>query len=337
MDSTKSLIVWCVVDLSNPGKYAVDEHLLKHKPLRFFSGKLKDVRKSKNRFIQVGYQNLGIRVIKGLLSEDNADDLASRLETIKHKKYPLTHFYTYIVQDPRKIGPFLYKDTDNVTWIFPNKPIYIGKGSGNRLQHHESRKENYPLNKLLTKIQSAGLTPVYKIIQSDLTDREALSLERKLVACIGKKVSGTGPLLNKVEGGGGLTGHTFSSEHRRKLSQKAKERAPMSQEIKDKISESKRGKKLSAEHRTKISESNIGRTCSDKTKNKLRKAHSGKKLSEEHKRKLSLAKKGIKRGPYSSEHCAAISASKTGKSRPVFSDSWKNNMRKAQNRRYGNA
>lgn len=337
MDSTKSLIVWCVVDLDYPGSYSVDKHTIVHKPLRFFSGKLKAIAKSKNRFKGAGYSNLGIRVIKGLLSVSNADSLASSLENIKHKKYPLSHFYTYIIQDPRKIGPFVYKDTDNVTWIFPNKPIYVGKGSGNRVQHHATRKENVQLNNRLTKIQASGLTPVYKIIQNGLTDAESLSLERKLVACIGKKISCTGPLLNKVEGGGGLTGHTFSAEHRRKLSQRAKERAPVSQETKDKISATKTGKKLSSEHKRKISESNIGRTCSDKTKSKLRKAHSGKILSEEHKRKLSLAKKGKKKGPYSVEHCAAISASKTGKSRPVFSDSWKNNMRKAQNRRYGNA
>lgn len=53
-----------------------------------------------------------------------------------------------------------------------------------------------------------------------------------------------------------------------------------------------KGKILSEEHKQKISESLTGRTISDETKLKISKAHSGKILSEEHCKKLSESHKG---------------------------------------------
>jgi len=79
------------------------------------------------------------------------------------------------------------------------------------------------------------------------------------------------------------------------------------EETKQKISESEKGKKISEETKRKISEANKGKNKgkkrkgkhhpfygkhhSEETKNKLSKTNKGKKLSEEHKQKLLEAKK----------------------------------------------
>lgn len=54
------------------------------------------------------------------------------------------------------------------------------------------------------------------------------------------------------------------------------------------------GKKMSKEAKEKMSKSKKGRKLSEETKEKLRKISKGKKMSEEAKRKMSESKKGIK-------------------------------------------
>jgi hypothetical protein len=82
---------------------------------------------------------------------------------------------------------------------------------------------------------------------------------------------------------------------------------PRSQEVKDKISISRTGKKLTEEHKKKLSESHIG------LPSKLK----GVTLTEEHKKKLSIAKKGKpspKRGiPMSNDQRRKLSLAHLGK------------------------
>lgn len=70
-------------------------------------------------------------------------------------------------------------------------------------------------------------------------------------------------------------------------------------ETKQKMSESHKGKPCSEETRKKISESLKGHIPWNKGKRGLQvSCNKGKTLSEEHKRKLSESRKGKKRGPY---------------------------------------
>ena len=80
----------------------------------------------------------------------------------------------------------------------------------------------------------------------------------------------------------------------------------LSEETKQKISESKKGenhhyfgKTLSEEHRRNLSKANKGRSSWNKG---LSSWNKGKTLSEEHRRNLSEAKLGKKQGPHSEEH-----------------------------------
>jgi hypothetical protein len=91
---------------------------------------------------------------------------------------------------------------------------------------------------------------------------------------------------------GGLIGKATPEETKRKQSEAAKNRPPISEET-----------------RKRIGESSKGRICSEETKQKMSKSLTGKRHSEETKLKLSMLKKGIK---FSDEHKNKLSKSQMG-------------------------
>ena len=84
-----------------------------------------------------------------------------------------------------------------------------------------------------------------------------------------------------------------SEETRKKMSDSAKRRAPMSEETKRKLSIANKGKTFSKETRKKISEANKGHKCnvghvvSEQTRKKISEANKGKRRSEEFGRVMS--------------------------------------------------
>lgn len=106
-------------------------------------------------------------------------------------------------------------------------------------------------------------------------------------------------------------GKKRSLETRNKLSLSAKNRAPMSQQTKDKISRTitiiQTGKPCKEETKIKISKALMGHKSfrtgptSEETKKKISEAQKGKRLSLEHRQKLSIAAKNRVRKPLSEE------------------------------------
>ncbi len=90
----------------------------------------------------------------------------------------------------------------------------------------------------------------------------------------------------------------------------------MSNDTKNKLSESHKGKKLSQDTKDKISEAlkgnkrRLGKKCSQETKNKLSESRKGKKLSQESKDKISKSMKGRE---FSQETKSKMSKSAMGK------------------------
>ncbi len=157
---------------------------------------------------------------------------------------------------------------------------------------------------------------VVKIIIENVALNEAVELECKLIEDYGRRDLKTGPLVNLTDGGGGLKNASLetkeklryiasniSEETRKKMSESAKKKPPMSEENKQKLRDNwagennpNYGKTFSEEHRRKLSESHKGIRLSEEAKKKLGDATRGRKVSDETKAKMSKAAKGNKNG-----------------------------------------
>lgn len=180
---------------------------------------------------------------------------------------------------------WFYKTTDEI--------FYIGKGKNKRYCSMQHRNE-YFLNILKKEKDNVGV----KILQENLNEEDALSIERELINTY--KLKGECK-ANLHEGGcGGNTGNYHSKERSEKLSNFAKtrigEKNPMygkthSLEVRRKLSEINKGKILSEEHKRKLIEANTGRKKTEKELESIRQRgffNKGKKLSKETYEKMML-------------------------------------------------
>lgn len=134
-------------------------------------------------------------------------------------------------------------------------PYYIGKGKGNRAwDSHRVHNISVPNN-----------TKYIIIIQNNIDEQTAFSIEKVLIKIWGKKTNNTGILHNKTDGGdGGRSGYKLSPE------------------TKNKISVAKKGKpghKHTSQHKDYMREINTGRniTWGDKISNTRRQRQPGAK------------------------------------------------------------
>lgn len=99
-------------------------------------------------------------------------------------------------------------------------PRYVGKGKGDRWLYHESRTRfhNPFLKGLVSSAKQAGRElPKIKLCEH-LTEREAWQLEVILIAAIGRRNIGLGPLANLSDGGDGPAGMRFPESAKETLS-----------------------------------------------------------------------------------------------------------------------
>lgn len=162
-------------------------------------------------------------------------------------------------------------------------PYYIGKGTDRRAWKPHSG------------VSVPKDTSRIVIMENNLTEIGALALERFYIRWYGRKDLDTGILRNLTDGGEGTSGAFRSDEWRQNLSKSAKGRS-ISEKTRKKMSESKIGRLHDEATKEKIRKANIGkgktrRPMSDATKEKIRNALTGKSLSNETKQKISQAKR----------------------------------------------
>lgn len=134
-------------------------------------------------------------------------------------------------------------------------PFYIGKGSGERLSVTMLTGTNRHKRSILEKAHAAGTKCPAAIIRAGLTEDEAFSLERVLIATLGRRDLGTGILVNLTDGGEGPSGLL----HPRRG-------VPRPEEVIAKIAAAHKGRAPSAACKAAALAANLGKTQSERTR-----------------------------------------------------------------------
>ncbi len=106
-------------------------------------------------------------------------------------------------------------------WHPDGTPIYIGKGSGDRVDSHlqKSNRRHGPFHREVEALIAAGTPPTPEIIIDGLSEDEAFQWEVHLITFIGRVHYGNGPLLNSTDGGDGYqNGYVADAETARRVS-----------------------------------------------------------------------------------------------------------------------
>ena len=166
-------------------------------------------------------------------------------------------------------------------------PYYIGKGIGKRAFATHGRRVSAPKDK--NRII---------ILYQNLTENQAYNIEILLIDFYGREDLGTGRLLNMTSGGDGRSKIIVKEETREKLSNANKgKNNPMFVKTAWNRGQTKETNQKLAEIGNKLKGNkawNVGVPHTDEAKNKMSISRKGRKLSEEHKRKLSESKRGDK-------------------------------------------
>ena len=180
----------------------------------------------------------------------------------------------------------MINDTCVYFHIIPSKweVFYVGIGKIERAYSKDSRN-NWWYN--ITKKYDYQVI----IVNSEISWQEACLLEMKYISEIGRRDLGLGTLVNLTNGGEGNI--ELSEEVRDKISNKLKGRK-LSTETKKKISEKLKGKEVSEETKKKMSLGRVWSPLSEEVKSKISDSKKGKEHSEEHKKKISESCKGNK-------------------------------------------
>ena len=135
---------------------------------------------------------------------------------------PQNIFYVYVYLDPRKMGKFIYGDYE-----FDYEPFYVGKGKGNRSQHHlweynlKNDNNKIKVNKINKIKKNNNEIIIIKIVENT-SEEIAFSLEKNLIQLMGRIHLQTGPLTNMSDGGEGNSNREFSKLHRQRISESRK-------------------------------------------------------------------------------------------------------------------
>lgn len=134
-------------------------------------------------------------------------------------------------------------------------------------------------NRIIEKAIRQGVEVIPEILHDNLTEDEAMELEKLYISVLGRADIKTGILANHTDGGEGRSGYKPSMETRVKMGS-ANRGKKLPGDKKRKISESLRGNIISQETRDKISVANRGKTRTPETRKRISDAQRGKSRKE---------------------------------------------------------
>jgi hypothetical protein len=88
----------------------------------------------------------------------------------------MNNFYVYVYIDPRNLEEF-----------------YFGKGRGSRKDAHLSDTSDSEKTRRITAIRKAGLDPIIRVIARNLTEHDALLVEKTLLWKLGRQLTNKSP------------------------------------------------------------------------------------------------------------------------------------------------
>jgi hypothetical protein len=97
--------------------------------------------------------------------------------------------YCYVFLDQRKPGKWIY-EWKGIEHIFNFEPFYVGRGLANRMKTHFEplpRKKDNLKNRVINKIEAAGLSVIAQKIFEDLTFDESQIIEMDFVKKFGRR------------------------------------------------------------------------------------------------------------------------------------------------------
>lgn len=150
--------------------------------------------------------------------------------------------------------------------------FYVGKGKDKRAWDTSDRGSHWDRT-----AKKHGYT--VEIIASGLQEWYAMELEIDMIAYYGRMDLNLGKLINKTDGGDGMSGYIYSEETLSKMKKSSNERWSR-QEERDKFSATLIGNKR-----------HLGKKHSEETKQKCRDINLGKKMTDEQRKNMSLAAK----------------------------------------------
>jgi hypothetical protein len=178
-------------------------------------------------------------------------------------------------------------------------PCYVGKGKGARWLHRGKWGRNKHFLNLCAQAKAIGKDLPGVKIAENITDSDALELEKILISAIGRVANG-GPLVNLTDGGDGASGYRYTAAQREAHGARRRGRKHHP-EWRAAISAAMKGRKLSSEHRAALSASKRGlkiefgwwSTEEGRAKQRANNHGRGHKIhSEETKAKIRLARSG---------------------------------------------
>jgi len=128
----------------------------------------------------------------------------------------MKYFNVYALLNPSKPGPYKWG-----IYSFDFEPFYIGKGiDGRRYEHLKKYSLNKNMNELknniIRKIQRNGNNVIVILVEKNILEVDAFSLEKWLISKIGRRDKNLGPLANHTNGGDGCSGRIQTLECRKK-------------------------------------------------------------------------------------------------------------------------
>lgn len=131
-----------------------------------------------------------------------------------------------------------------------------------------------------------------KVVDRFSSWNDCIEVEKFLIAEIGRRDKGNGPLVNMTDGGEGIPGLTHTKRAREKMSASHTGKI-RSAAHKTAISAGQTGKKLAPEQRAFLSCVRKGAKASEKTRLKMSSSHKGLLHSNETKKKMALSHMGL--------------------------------------------